>query len=139
MAESRQQVAGSADLPLAQDAAGRLIIGASFASTPELKDRIFNTPIALNTDFFTPDLVPTNTPTTFRIYASFDTGGALSVQRTSGGVTVAEVLNSGTALVVNAAYMFDILVHVDDAINLQYSAAAQILCCMVIEVAEVIS
>ena len=140
MAEARQQIAGDADLPLKQDALGRLLISvaASTLQTPELKGRIFNTAIALNTNFFAADLAPTNTPTTFRIYVALDTAGILSVQRTSGGVTVAEQLNAGAALVLNASYMFDILVHVDDTINLQTSAAAQILYCMVIEVPGVI-
>lgn len=138
--EARQQIAGSEDLPLLQDALGRLLISVAAAALqiPELKGRIFNTAIALNTDFFAADLAPTNTPTTFRIYVALDTAGILSVQRTSAAVTVAEQLNAGAALAANASYMFDILVHEDDTINLQTTVGAQILYCMVIEVPGVI-
>ena len=113
------------------------IIAAGF--TPLLKGRIFNTAIALDTDFFAADLAPTNTPTTFRIYVALDTGGVFSVQRTSAAVTVAEELNAGAALTADAAYMFDILVHEDDTINLQTSVGTQILYCVVIEVPGVIA
>ena len=108
-------------------------------STPLEKGRIFNTAVALATDFFAADLAPTHTPTTFRIYVALDTGGVLSVQRTSAAATVEEQLNSGAALIANCAYMFDILVHGNDTINLQTSGAAQILNCLVIEVPGVAS
>ncbi len=108
------------------------IIAAGF--TPLLKGRVFNTAVLAGTNFFAADLAPTNTPTTFRIYICLDTGGVFSVQRTSAAVTVAEELNSGAALAADAAYMFDILVHEDDTINIQTSVGAQILYCLVIEV-----
>ena len=107
--------------------------------TPILKGRVFNTAVLAATDFFAADLEPTNTPTTFRIYVALDTGGTVSVQRTSAAVTVAEELNSGAALAADASYMFDILVHEDDTINLQTSVGAQILYCMVIEVPGVMA
>ncbi len=112
------------------------IIAAGF--TPIQKGMIFNTAVLAATDFFAADLEPTNTPTTFRIYIALDTGGTLSVQRTSAAVTIAEELNSGAALAADASYMFDILVHEDDTINLQTSVGAQILYCMVFEVSGVI-
>lgn len=107
--------------------------------TPILKGRVFDTAVALDTDFFADDLEPTNTPTTFRIYIALDTGGTVSVQRTSAAVTVVEELNSGAALAADASYMFDILVHEDDTINLQTDTGAQILYCMVIEVPGVMA
>lgn len=133
MAEGRQQIAGSADLPLKQDGIGRLEIAGS-VSGGEIKGRIFNTAIALNTDFFDPDLAPTNSPCTFRIYVVLDTAGVVSIQRTSAGVTVAEELNQAVALVLDCAYTFDILVHEDDTINIQTDTAAQILYCLVVEI-----
>jgi len=133
MAESRQQIAGSADLPLLQDAAGRLIIAGS-VSGGEIKGRIFNTIIGAAADFFAADLAPTNSPCTFRIYMVFDTAGVVSIQRTSAGVTVAEDLNQAVALVLDSAYTFDILVHEDDTINIQHAAGAQILYCLVVEI-----
>ena len=138
----REEVAGSptgSPHTVLVDAQGRLVIGASVASTPELKGRIFNTAVAIATDFFAADLAPTNTPTTFRIHVTLDSGGIVSVQRTSGGVTVAELLNNGIVLTANSAYMFDILVHEDDTINLQDSIGGQILYCMVMEVPGVMA
>ncbi len=133
MSEGRQQIAGSADLPLKQDGIGRLEIAGSVSGGIE-KGRIFNTAIALNTDFFAPDdLAPTNSPCTFRIYITLDTAGVVSIQRTSAAVTVAEELNQAVALVLDCAYTFDILVHEDDTINIQTDTAAQILYCLVVE------
>ena len=56
------------------------------------------------------------------------------MRRTKAGVTVSEELNSGGALNPNAAYMFDILVGEDEAINLRYSVAATVLYLKVVEV-----
>jgi hypothetical protein len=107
--------------------------------TPILKGSIFNTSVAANTNVFSPDLSPTDPPTTFRIYACFDTGGVLTVRRTKAGVTVGEQLNGGTALTVNAAYIFDIMVESGETINLQYSVNATALKLAVYEVPSVIS
>lgn len=133
MAEVRQQIAGSADLPLAQDAAGRLLIAGS-VSGGLIKGRIFNTAIGAAANFFAANLAPTNSPCTFRIYMVFDTAGIVSIQRTSAGVTVAEILNQNVALVANCAYTFDILVYAADGINLQHSVGGQILYCLVVEI-----
>jgi hypothetical protein len=99
-----------------------------------LKGSLFNTSVAANTNVFTTDLSPTYTPTTFRIYACFDTGGILTVRRKKGAVTVSEQLNSGANLAANAAYMFDILLESGESVNLQYSADATALCIKVCEV-----
>jgi hypothetical protein len=107
--------------------------------TPILKGSVFNTSITANTNIFGSDLSPTNSPTTFRIYACFDTGGVLTVRRTKAGVTVSEQLNSGNTLVANAAYMFDIMVESGETINLQYSVNATALKLAVYEVPSVIS
>ncbi len=133
---------GSTNNPLAQSATAPYPLLTEESGTPTIpiqKGRIFNTAVAITTDFFAADLEPTNSPTTFRIYVALDSGGVVSVQRTSGGVTVAELLNSGTALTANSAYMFDVLVNEDDTINLQDSVGGQILYCMVLEVPGVIS
>jgi hypothetical protein len=99
-----------------------------------LKNSLFNTSIKANTDIFTTYLSPTNTPTIFRIYVCFDTSGFLTVRRKKGTVTVSEQLNSGTALVANAAYMFDVIVESAETVNLQYSVDATALCIKVCEV-----
>lgn len=104
-----------------------------------LKGSVFNTAVLANIDIFTAALEPTDEPTTFRIYACFSAGGVLTVRRTRAGVTVSEQLNSGTALTLNAAYMFDILVESADTINLRYSVNATAICVKILEVPNVIS
>jgi hypothetical protein len=63
----------------------------------------------------------------FRIYITLSVGGVLSVERSVGGTTVAEQLNSGNALTANCAYIFDIVVDSGETINFQTSVAATIL------------
>jgi hypothetical protein len=106
---------------------------------PILKGSVFNTSVTANTNIFASDLSPTNSPTTFRIYACFDTSGILTVRRTKGGITVSEQLNGGNALVTNGAYMFDIIVESGETINFQYSVNATAIVLKVIEVPSVIS
>jgi len=104
------------------------------ALAPILKGSVFNTSITANTNIFSSDLTPSNSPTTFRIYACFNASGVLSVVRTKGGTTVTENLNSGGALSANASYMFDIIVESGESINLRYSVNATALVLKVIEV-----
>lgn len=93
-----------------------------------IKTEIFNTVVTANTDFFVP-LAPTNNPSTFRVgiciaaSAPTTTAPVLSVERTNGGVSVLEVLNSGSPLVSGSSYIFDILVGTGDTISLQTTAA----------------
>ena len=120
-------------------ALGRITSLASIAQlTPIEKGQIFNTAVGAAADFFAAALLPTNTPTTFRIYVALNAAGLLYVRRTEGGVTVDEYLNSGNALNANAAYMFDILVRIGQTINLRHSVGGTILCCIVEEVPGVI-
>jgi len=106
---------------------------------PILKGSVFNTSVTANTNIFSSDLSPTNSPTTFRIYACFDASGVLSVVRTKDGVTVTEQLNDGSALVANGAYMFDIIVESGETINFQYSVNATAIVLKVVEIPSVIS
>ncbi|MEM2946296.1 MAG: hypothetical protein QXI87_08125 [Thermoproteota archaeon] len=99
----------------------------------EVKGSIFNTAVMANTNFFPSNLSPTYVPCIFRIYACFSVGGVLTVRRTKAYVTVSEQLNSGSALTLDAAYMFDILVDSGETINLQYSVNATIRKLSVIE------
>jgi hypothetical protein len=101
---------------------------------PASKGSVFNTSITADTDIFSSDLSPTNTPCVFRIYACFSASGVLTVRRTRGAATVSEQLNGGSSLNANAAYMFDILVDGGETINLRYSADAT---CLKLSVAEV--
>jgi len=100
---------------------------------PIPKGSIFNTAIGANTNFFAPNLVPTNTPTLFRIYVCLSVAGVFNIQRRLGAVTQTENLNAGIALNANAAYMFDILVDAGETINLQTTVAATIIKCSVAE------
>jgi len=107
--------------------------------TPLPKGSVFNEAVTANTNIFASDLSPTNTPTTFRIYACFDASGVLTVRRTKNATTVSEQLNAGTALTANVAYIFDIIVEAGETINLQYSVNATALKLAVLEVPSVIS
>jgi hypothetical protein len=102
-----------------------------------LKGSLLNTSVVANTNIFAADLSPTNTPTTFRIYACFDADGVLTVRRKRGTVTVSEQLNAGSDLEANAAYMFDIVVESGETVNLQYSVDATAICIKICEVAGV--
>jgi hypothetical protein len=114
------------------------MVGAS-EQTPQLAHPlslgiIFNTAVNANTNFFANSIAPVNVPCTFRIYICLSVAGILSVQRTKSSVTVAEQLNGGTALVANAAYIFDIIVDQGSTINLQTTGTGTtILKCIVIE------
>jgi len=114
------------------DAAGRLLVGTQ--SEPIVVGAIFNTVVALNTDFFAADLVPTNTPTTFRISVSLDAAGVLNVMRTEGGVTITEHLNENNALVADCLYEFNVTVAAGQTINVQHSVGGTILSCTVVEI-----
>jgi hypothetical protein len=94
---------------------------------------IFNTSVTANTNILSQSIAPTRSPVLFRIYASFDTAGILSVVRTKGTVTVVEQLNSGNNLNANCAYIFDIVVESGETINLRYSVNAT---CLVLKVVE---
>jgi hypothetical protein len=106
---------------------------------PILKGSFFNTPVSANINIFPSNLAPTYSPTTFRIYASFNASGVLTVVRTKDTTTVSEQLNGGNALNANCAYIFDILVESGESINLQYSIAATVLSLKVVEVPGMVS
>jgi hypothetical protein len=103
----------------------------------ELKGQVFNTVVGAGADIFTTALTPTNSPTTFRIYAAFNGAAVLSVTRTRSGATVTEQLNAGAALAANCAYAFDIIVTTGDSINLQYAGAHTALAIKVVEIVGV--
>jgi hypothetical protein len=104
---------------------------------PLFKADIFNTAVTANANIFAAALTPTNSQTLFRIYASFNAAGVLSVARTKGAITVVEQLNSGNTLAANAAYIFDILVTTGESINLRYSVAATALSIKVAEIPSI--
>ncbi|GAJ08109.1 unnamed protein product [marine sediment metagenome] len=67
------------------------------------------------------DIESTNSPSYLRIYACVSVTGILRVARTQDATTVTEDLNSGTALVADAAYMFTVPWRTGDSINIKYS------------------
>jgi len=79
-------------------------------------------------------LAPLNSPCTFRVEATFTTGGILSATITQGGVTIVSQFNGGVALNVNSAYRFSMMVNAGDTINFRYSVNSNILSLKVIEV-----
>jgi hypothetical protein len=89
---------------------------------PITKKNIFNTALPVGgANLWTTDITPGRAPGVFRIYITPSIAGVLSLARTSGGVTVTELLNAGTALVAGAAYIFSIVVNSNEYINLRYS------------------
>ena len=101
-----------------------------------LREEIFNTAVVANTDILAAAITVTNpsTPAVFRIQACFDTGGVLTVRRTSGGITVDERLNGAVGLIADALYTFDIIVTENDTINLWYGVGATISSLKVVEI-----
>jgi len=98
------------------------------------KGAIFNTVVAVNTNFFATDIAPTNSPTTFRISVALDAAGVLNVMRTEGGVTVTEQLNENSNLLADCLYEFNVTVLTGQTINLQHSIGGTILSCIVVEI-----
>ena len=123
-------------IELRANAAGRLLV--SSQSEPIVVGAIFNEIIAINTDFFDADLVPTNTPTTFRISICMDAAGVLNVMREqllpAPPVTTTEHLNAGVDLAADCLYEINITVAAGQTINLQHSVGGTILSCTVVEV-----
>jgi len=95
---------------------------------------VFNASISANTNIFSQDIAPTRSPVLFRIYATFNASGVLTVVRTKGATTVNELLNSGNPLNASCAHIFDIVVEQGETINLKYSTSAT---CLVLKVIEV--
>lgn len=89
---------------------------------PIAKAAIFNTALpGAEANWLGSDITPTNSPSYLRIYACVSVTGILRVARTVGAVTVTEDLNSGTALVAGAAYLFTVPWRSGDGINIRYS------------------
>ncbi|MCI4409222.1 MAG: hypothetical protein JHC26_09030 [Thermofilum sp.] len=123
--------------PLRIDSAHRLFViedNIEAKLNPITKASIFNTSVTANTNILSSGISPTNSPTVFRIYSTFNTGGNLIVTRTKSGTTINETLNSGAVLSANSPYIFDIIVESGETINLQYSVNATALVLKVIEI-----
>lgn len=81
-------------------------------------------PIA-GTNWLTTSLVPTRSPTTFRIEVAISISGTFSATITRGGDTQVVNFNTvaGPALIVDGLYIFELLVHNGDSINFRYSVS----------------
>lgn len=67
------------------------------------------------------NLVPTQTPTMFRVTVTVSIVGVFSVSITNGANTQTVTLNNGIALVPGTLNMFNLLVHNGDVVNFSYS------------------
>ena len=103
------------------------------------KGNIFNTAITANTNLFTTDLEPSQSPLAFfLIYGVFQGAGKLKVLRTVSGITAsAEILNSDTDLTANAAYVFSVPVTYAEKLNVQFSTNTTITKLVIMEVLNV--
>ena len=101
---------------------------------PIPKASLHNIPITADSNILGRDVVPTRSPGMFRIYACFDTAGALKIRRTKDGITHSENLNGGSTLSAQASYLFDILVEHNEEINLWYSVAATAKIILMVEI-----
>jgi len=104
---------------------------ANLAKLPPLaKATIFNAALpAAEAGWLGADIAPTNSPSFLRLYVCVAAAGIFRVARTVGGVTVAENMNAGNALVANAGYLFDVEWRAGDTLNFRYSVTgANILC-----------
>lgn len=105
----------------------------------EAKARVFNTVLpAADNDILGSDITPTESPSYIRIYFVSEVAGVLKIARTVGVTTVVESLNSGNALVADAAYQFTVPWRTGDSINIRYSGTgANVLTLDIIEVSGV--
>ncbi len=123
----------NAKIPALAAAEGTLaILNAKFV--PLDKASLHGLAKAAGVDYFVADLAPTNTPCLFRIMVSIDGAGVFSAKITKAASAKVVSFNGGVALVANALYAFDLLVHSGDTVNLQHTVAANINVCRVQEI-----
>jgi hypothetical protein len=84
---------------------------------PIFKGAIYNTTKGTDQEFFSSDLLPVDTPTTFLIYYYPGSGGSSlpRLKRKNGTNTIIETFNAQST---TAPYMFQTLVAPGDSINL---------------------
>ncbi len=102
---------------------GSITIALAPASLSSLQNAALPAP---GTNWLAADLVPVNTPTTFRIMVAVSVGGTFSAVITNGGNTQVLAFNAvaGPALVAGSLYTFEMLVGAGDTVNFRYSAGA---------------
>lgn len=82
--------------------------------------------VSANTDIVASDIEPSNPPCLFRIVAMLETAGVFSVMLKRSGTSVKLKLNEGDNLTADCAYMFLLILHKDDTVNFQTSAAGKV-------------
>jgi len=85
---------------------------------PLQKAHIHNTAKAVNTDFLTADITPSDAPCLFRIQIQVDTAAVFSAKVNS-TTEVSLEFNAGAQLTAGTLYIFDMLVDTDDEVNFQ--------------------
>lgn len=91
---------------------------------PIEKASLHNVPLpVINTNWLSSNIVPTRTPTTFRIEVAVSISGNFSAAITNRGDTQVVTFNvvAGPTLTANGVYIFDLLVHSGDTVNFRYS------------------
>ncbi len=136
---SKGKPVGSTNNPLAQGAAAPYPLLVTSVPSPTysiiLKGRVYNTAYAGGgADVFAADISPTYTPTTFRVSVTIDTAVTCIVVRDNGAAEVDSELNAGTALTADAEFSFDISMTENEAFNLEFGGACQILYLVVLEI-----
>ena len=101
---------------------------------PTEKANEHNIPVVAAADILAAVIAPTTPPCLFRIAVAFDGAGIFSAQHTKAAVTAGTNFNAGGALVANALYFFDMLVHLGDTVNFRYSVNANLLVLRVQEI-----
>lgn len=90
---------------------------------------------AAGADILGADLIPTNTPCSFRITIAISITGQLTLNRINGGVEVKTLLNGGISLNESVEHTFDVQVYTGDTINLAYSTTGGTV--MILRIAEI--
>jgi hypothetical protein len=100
---------------------------------PYRKADLFNTAVALDTDFFATNVIA-DQDCLMRLCVSLSAGAIFRARITRGGVTITVDLNAGVALNANSVYAFDLPLKKGDELNLQVSAGVTVLYCSVDEI-----
>lgn len=93
-----------------------------------------NTVEAANVDILATDITPVCTPSTLRVMVALTASQVFNAIIIRGGNTQTVGFNSNVALVAEALYTFEIVVHSGDTINFQVEGIATV---MVMRVQEV--
>ncbi|MBW2673758.1 MAG: hypothetical protein JRD89_10155 [Deltaproteobacteria bacterium] len=83
-----------------------------------------NAAVTAATDILSSDITPSNPPSLFRVMTCFSAAGVFSARVTRDSTTVGVEFNSGSDLIADGLYLFDMAVHDGDSVNFRYSADA---------------